>query len=39
MDQLLAILLVGVVAAELYGVSYQKKKAMYPDCDRFAEEY
>lgn len=39
MDQLLAILLVGVVAAAFYGVSYQKKKAMYPDCDRFAEQY
>ena len=39
MEQFLAILLVAAVAAAFYGVSYQKKKAMYPDCDRFAEQY
>ena len=39
MEQYLAILVVVVVAAAFYGVSYLKKKKMYPACDRFAEAY
>ena len=39
MDQLLAILLVAVVAAAFYGVSLLKKGKMFPACDRFALTY
>ena len=39
MEQFLAILLVAVVAAAFYGVSYLKKRSMHPDCDRFALQY
>lgn len=39
MDNYLAILLVAVVAAAFYGVSYLKKQKMHPACDRFAEVY
>ena len=39
MEKYFAMLVVAVVAAAFYGVSYLKKKKMYPSCDRFAEEY
>jgi hypothetical protein len=39
MEQYLAMLVVVVVAAAFSGVSYLKKKKMYPACDRFAEAY
>ena len=39
MEKYFAILVVAVVAAAFYGVSYLKKRKMYPSCDRFAEEY
>ena len=39
MDKYLAMLIVAAVAAAFYGVSYLKKRKMYPLCDRFAIEY
>ncbi len=39
MDQYLAMLVVVVVAAMFYGVSYLKKRKMHPLCDRFALSY
>lgn len=39
MEQFLAILLVAVVAAAFYGVSFLKKKKLDPACDRFAQTY
>ena len=39
MEQFLAILVVALVAAAFYGISYFRKKKIYPDCDRFALQY
>ena len=39
MDKYLAMLIVAAIAAAFYGVSYLKKRKMYPLCDRFAIEY
>lgn len=39
MEKYLAMLLVALVAAVFYGVSYLKKRRMFPLCDRFAELY
>lgn len=39
MDKYFAMLIVAAVAAAFYGVSYLKKRKMYPLCDRFAIEY
>ncbi len=39
MGQYLAILVVAVVAAAFYGVSYLKKRKMHPYCDKFALRY
>ncbi len=39
MEQYLAMLLVVLVAAAFYGVSYLKKKRLFPLCDRFAQCY
>jgi len=39
MEKYLAMLIVAAVAAAFYGVSYLKKRKLYPVCDRFAEEY
>lgn len=39
MEQFLAILVVVVVAAAFYGISYLRKRRLYPVCDRFAQRY
>lgn len=39
MEQYVAMLVVAVVAAVFIGISYLKKKKMYPNCDRFAQLY
>ncbi len=39
MEKYLAMVVVAIVAAAFYGVSYLKKKKMYPACDRFAQTY
>ena len=39
MEQFLAILVVVVVAAAFYGISYLRKRRLYPVCDRFAQVY
>ncbi|MEA4939254.1 MAG: hypothetical protein VB091_06680 [Christensenella sp.] len=39
MEQFLAILVVLVVAAAFYGISYLRKKRLYPTCDQFARRY
>ena len=39
MEKYLAMLVVALVAAAFYGVSYLKKKKLFPICDRFAKEY
>lgn len=39
MEKYLAMLVVALVAGAFYGVSYLKKKKMFPACDRFAETY
>ena len=39
MEKYLAMLIVAAVAAVFYGVSYLKKRKLYPVCDRFADEY
>ena len=37
MEKYLAMIVVAVVAAMFYGVSYLKKTKMYPNCDKFAQ--
>jgi hypothetical protein len=39
MNQIFAMLLVAVVAVAFYGVSYLKKRKMYPSCEKFALTY
>ena len=39
MEQFLAILVVVVVAAAFYGISYLRKRKLYPVCDQFAKRY
>lgn len=39
MEQFLAILVVLVVAAAFYGVSYLRKRKLIPICDQFARRY
>jgi len=39
MEKYLAMLVVAIVAAAFYGVSYLKRKKMDPVCEKFAEAY